>query len=382
MVETIHFTIGADLGIRLMEISQEHLLYNADVDKALNVFNESFGGGCPFDMQLELLIGKKVVEVDVEDQCFLVSDRKEHHNSVYPAMINLRHFFKEKEKQVNGHCKDFEQGLAILFKNFRYKNTYSVNFDIESVVKYIHGNDEDIIKELKYDYELSEMKTFIQLIKEFTEKTLKFSKLVKKLNFMFPDENIEFDTYQLTNLMEEMKNISNLDFSSYEENENENIELDNYISSIAEIDEVISKGIEPVDIMDNYSAGWLSPEGDYYALNGEIANMLHNQIADALQEKGIITETEDDYLSNDSWLEQQGWVKIHGNNIQFGGCLNHKIGKENVHMTDIQKKLVYDYCGILHGGIVRAGWRMTRVSAIRFRETDNLMLAKNYFDYN
>jgi len=53
------------------------------------------------------------------------------------------------------------------------------------------------------------------------------------------------------------------------------------------IDSVLEK-IKPVDIKDGYNAGWIAPNGDVYALKGVISNMLHNQIADALEKAGII----------------------------------------------------------------------------------------------
>jgi hypothetical protein len=48
-----------------------------------------------------------------------------------------------------------------------------------------------------------------------------------------------------------------------------------------EINKIVSEGIKPVEITDGYNAGWLAPDGTFYGLNGTIANMLHNQIADA-----------------------------------------------------------------------------------------------------
>jgi len=375
-VETVHFTIGEDLGIRLMEISQEHLLYDADIDKALNVFNLSFGGGCPIDLQYDLLIGDKVITVDVEDQSFIVVDREQYHNAIYPPKINLKQFFAEKQKQLEQHCKDINIGLKNLIKDLK-GDRFQMNFNALSIIEYIHGNDENIIKEIESN--LASEKNYISLIKNFITKSLKFSQLAKRLKIRYPD--IEFDIYDVVDLSKSMIAIRDLDFSFYDDDDN----IDTYINAISENNEIITNGIEPVDIMDNYSAGWLSPQGDYYALNGDIANMLHNEIADALQTKGIIPKTDNngDEINNpDSWLEQQGWVKIHDNNVQFAGCLNHKIGLDNVHMTDIQKKMIYEYCAILHGGIVKAGWRRLPVSAIRFRETDDLMLAKNYFNYD
>jgi len=112
--------------------------------------------------------------------------------------------------------------------------------------------------------------------------------------------------------------------------------------------------------------------------------MLHNQIASALYEAGVIPEGEDNEGNPDGWLEQNGWVKIHGNNINFAGCLNVRIGKRNVDLTDIQIKKIYEYCALCHNGMVKAGWRLEQVSAIRFKdiaEADLEGLYKKYFEF-
>jgi hypothetical protein len=175
-----------------------------------------------------------------------------------------------------------------------------------------------------------------------------------------------------------VQGLATQEYGLYLDEPDDNV-LDAYLDASKEIDEALSKGIEPVDIMQNYSAGWLSPDGMYYALNGEIANMLHNQIADALCDAGIIPADKND--NPDVWLEQAGWVKIHGNNVQFAGCLNYKLGKTNVHMTKTQREIIAKYIKLCHAGIVRMGWKLEKISAARFEMMDNLMLAKNYFEY-
>ena len=178
-------------------------------------------------------------------------------------------------------------------------------------------------------------------------------------------------------VMSEMQKVMNLNFRF----EPEDDEVKKYLNSVMEIDVILSKGIQPVDIMDNYSAGWLSPEGEYYALNGEIANMLHNQIADSLVEAGIIPEDE---ASPDAWLEQQGWVKIHDNNINYGGCLNHHIGLENVHINEKQVLIIANYIKECHNSIMRLGWKLQRVTPTIFValfRSDLQALNRNYFEF-
>ena len=362
--KTLHFRAGAQLGIRLIEIAQEHLLYGNDIDKALNVFNKSFGGGCPETIQLALLHGDKVIIVDEEKQEFIVVDREQYHDSIFPAKIDFEKYFELKQKELKKHCFELDSGLNFIINELRFKNTYRINFSVDAVINYIYGNDETIIDEIHNDYELDRMRGLIILTKEFIEKTMKLNEMSKRIQAMYTKLNIKFNIQDLLNLAQKMQNISKLEFIYFTE---------------GQIDKTLSDGIKPVDIMSNYTAGWLSPEGDYYALNGEIANFLHNQIADALMSKGIIP---DGKVNGDSWLEQQGWVKIHEDNVQFAGCLNSKLNKKNVHMTDIQKKMIYEYISMCHNSIVRAGWRLKKISATRFRDTDNLMLSKNYFSFD
>jgi hypothetical protein len=156
-----------------------------------------------------------------------------------------------------------------------------------------------------------------------------------------------------------------------------------YIDSAREIEEVLEKGIEPVDILDNYSAGWLSPEGEYYALNGEIANMLHNQIASALYEKGIIPQDEVNENNPDGWLCKNGWVKIHNNHILFDGWYNEKysLGQKNVDMTKKQIQAIYEFGQKCCGGVLKLGLGYSQVSAVNFQmlgDNQELMYEK-YF---
>lgn len=82
--------------------------------------------------------------------------------------------------------------------------------------------------------------------------------------------------------------------------------LKNHVKAAIEISEKLKDLIQPVDILDNYSAGWLSPTGEYFGLNGEISNMLHKTIADAIRERMIVLDgvdpLEDDDKNMDGWL--------------------------------------------------------------------------------
>jgi hypothetical protein len=158
--------------------------------------------------------------------------------------------------------------------------------------------------------------------------------------------------------------------------------VDNFIKSEREIRKTLEPGIKPIDILGGWSAGWLAPNGDYYALNGEISNMLHNQIADALVVAKIIPikDKDNDIRENpDRWLETNGWVKIHKDWILYDGWNLANYGGRSVPMTEIQKDKIYRYGQVCCNGILTLGFKREQISAARFGMTEIPML-KRYFD--
>jgi hypothetical protein len=384
-METVHFRIGADMGIILMNIAHEHLIYENDLKKAKRAFTESFGGDCPEDLLKALITGEMIILVDEEDQMFRVVPRGEfpHLDHLYPK-LDLVEFLEKKETELQRLTESFDTGLDFIINELRYKSRYATDFSVDAVVKYLYGNDKDMIAEIHDDFELNSMATTIALTRDFIEKSLKLQEMFKEIGKWYGLKNYELDTYELLNLVQKVQQIAKAEFHIFPEANNDTLRA--YVEASQKIQKTLDTGIEPVDIMQNWSAGWLSPEGEYYALNGEIGNMLHIQIADALQEKGIVSEKDKhDMAENpDSWLEQQGWVKIHGNNVQFAGNLNPNLDLPIVHLTDKQIDIIRDYIINCHACEIKAGWRLERTSIEMFTamaKRDKIALYKKYFDY-
>lgn len=97
-------------------------------------------------------------------------------------------------------------------------------------------------------------------------------------------------------------------------------------------------------------------------MNGEIANMLHNNLANALVEAGIIKE--DVVAGNpDGWMMQHGWVKIHGTQILFEGYIMEQYGLgRNIPLTTEQKNKLEEY-GQRTGGLLYLGFKKNRMTA-------------------
>ena len=146
--------------------------------------------------------------------------------------------------------------------------------------------------------------------------------------------------------------------------------LDNFLQSEREIGETIKRGIQPVEITDNYDAGWLSPSGVFYGLNGEYANMLHIQIADALMQARVIPREAD--CNADVWLEENGWVKIHGNIIHYDGYSQNP----KVRITEKQREELVRYGNVCHRGLLKFGYKFNLISMPIFSSIEPLMLGK------
>jgi hypothetical protein len=369
------------MGIILMNIAHEHLIYDNDFDKAVSTYTESFGGECPEDLVMQLLTGDMIILVDEKDQMFQVVPRGEfpHLDHLYPK-LNVVEYAEKIQTEINDRCADLKTGLNNLVRKFDGKHFMSFDFSAEAVMLAIYGNDEEMIAEIRDDYELQQWQLLIKLSYEFIQTSMKKAEVIRRLSGHL-ETPIEIDTYRLNEIATALQKIARLDFEPMD------TDVETYMKATQEIDRTLSEGIEPVDILDNWSAGWLSPEGEYYALNGEIANMLHIQIADALQKKGIIPETDEHGMEQnpDSWLEQQGWVRIHEDNVQFAGNLNQKLGKPNVRLTEKQITAIRDYITNCYACQIKAGWRREKASIGMFTAMamrDPIALNKKYFDYD
>lgn len=146
----------------------------------------------------------------------------------------------------------------------------------------------------------------------------------------------------------------------------------------------------PVDMKLNWNAGWLSPNGDFYGTNGDMSQMLHNELSDKLYEIGIIPQLESISTNPDRWLGENGWTKIHGNWILYEGYLIAKRTSfqdefdmpivKAVPMTKEQRDQISLYGKLCHGGKLRFGYKQEPISAARFEMIDDASIWK-LFDF-
>lgn len=376
-VKELHFTISEDFGILLSQIAQEHLLYNFSPEKAVTAITDSLMG-CPVDLALEILKGDKVITVDVDSQTCSVSEFIEGiHDKIGYNKPDLVTWYNKKLTEIVDNGFELKKLLEVMIVHMKYRNIHK-SYDFSQIIKFIRGDVKEIYDDIMETSDVDDLYRLTLVTKRYLETSVKIKSVLDWIRKTYSNDFDKSDTPEYSDYFDIISTISRLysnissdKFKEYKESEF--TELDNYMESVREINEVIEKGIEPVNILDNWSAGWLSPEGEYYALNGEIANMLHLQIADALQKIGVIPS--DDELKSetqDSWLEKNGWVKIHDDNINFAGCLNIRLGGKNVNLTEKQIDLIYQYGQVCCGGKLKMGWKRELISAAKFE-----MIARN-----
>jgi hypothetical protein len=144
--------------------------------------------------------------------------------------------------------------------------------------------------------------------------------------------------------------------------------LSEFMENEKKIEEYHQTELEPVEITEGYDAGWLSPDGDFYGLNGSVGNLLHLDIAERLLASKKIPVKE--MRNPDRWLEENGWVKVHHDWILFSGSFYGKT------LTEAQIEKLYRYSQVCHRGVLRLGIAQTQITAVRLRATEPLMLNK------
>lgn len=355
-MHTLSFTLDETAGVTVMNIAQEHLLYNYSPTRAVKMITDSLTG-CPLPLALEILKGDMVIFVCEEEgkQFFSVGNRDEYNDTIFPK-LNCVDFVQKKSKSIVSDAMGISAGIRLFMNRMKYSGGLHIRHDFSNLINLAQGNSEGVLKEIRNSEDFEQLELLIETTKNFIIESMK---VLAVADFMKKTWHKDFDGVT-DHMFEAGSDITELGglysemlrshFASYIEND----ELDAYISAVHKIDEIISEGITPVNIMDNYSAGWLSPDGTFYGVNGEIANMLHNNIASALYDKGIIPHEEEYEGNPDRYLLTNGWVKIHDNNISYESNLNQRLGfGENIFMNDLQIDIIEKYIQVHHKGIIK-----------------------------
>jgi hypothetical protein len=149
--------------------------------------------------------------------------------------------------------------------------------------------------------------------------------------------------------------------------------------------EYVKNKILQKDILDGYDAGWLSPEGIFYGMNGDTSSLLHVQIAEDLS-KGIykdkIETNKFGFRNSETYFTDHSWLKIHHNEV-YGYFRLYKDDKEDTRLfspTNEQIKSLCEYADKFFGGKVYTSPQIVKhtepVSTYKIRQADEFALRK------
>ena len=386
--KTLHFSIDKSFPVLIGNIAQEHLVYNLDIEKAVNTYIDSFS--MSRELAIMLLHGKDyVLRMEDDNETVYMTERED--SDEYP-MINckdvIRWFLEDlsRESSILSEC----------IKNIQNKdNTFDASYSFEELYYFIYGAKhtsefaDDLMNRIKLkinndsyydcDVDFSNFVQSLEYIKQWKETAYKKFKVIKFMidnNWISPKEINELvcNEISMKEVLEEYYYICNAynDITRTEISDDIVKEFMNFVTSMNNIANAVDV-IQPITPSVKKDAYWLSPEGELYGMNGDYNSMVHLQIADALINAGII-EVEDNRFV-DSYLEEHGWCKIHHNWILFDPYVPMKTAGRPVpikYLTEEQVKVIAEYLKNHCNGFGKFGYKHTQVSFVTFKAMDDI----------
>lgn len=382
----LNFTVGENLPVLLGNLAQEKLIYEQDPVAAIEVFTKSLG--MPEDIALECLSGiNRVLCFDSQTEDVYLDLRKNLPDSSYPILDTE----KLRSRWLSELREDIDSYRGVFLNDINLGVSINIDIDLRDLIDIFLGRGYDIkdrvyskIMNLFEDREEEYVDTTVRvgyLVGTFLEWSIGLFKKYDTLKFLeerallpLNTESTEDLNYILRNSVRVYNDIKRLleELDYVEEIKKHCIDTLRLYQTNPITSKLLQCNILPVSIEDNYSAGWLSPDGDFFGMNGEYADMLHTKISDLLYLDGIIPEERN--YAKDTYLELNGWVKIHGKFIQFSCEDVTTEGKFKVtrYLTEKQVKAIYRYGQICYNGLLHFGYQQKPISVALFSMMDDI----------
>lgn len=355
------FTIGKGFGQMLQRIAWEKLTEKYNPREAVEIITKSLLG-CTEGMAVDILDGKIILGEDEATQEVLGTPGAggKFNDWIREQRIHL----EEEAKEWVWVLERLRQTIADAGGKFEFSVRYP------ELISYLSGEKDaglldnphsDTVEQIKGAVEGAT--NFFVKVSEVYEVIVWMCDALNTSRVLFSDSVLRVRAI-LDSLMcsdpEVEASIRKQDFQKQR--------LSEFMENEMRIEEYHKTELEPVEITDGYDAGWLSPEGDFYGLNGSTGNLLHLNIAERLLASKRIPVKE--MRNPDRWLEENGWVKVHHDWILFSGSFYGKT------LTEAQIEKLYRYGQVCHRGVLRLGTAQTQITAVRLRATEPIMLNK------
>ena len=369
----VNFTIGDGFGKMLYNLAVEKVLEGMNPEAGIKTITDSLIG-CPVNYAISVLKGD--IFLDVENENVILIDNYDELSHPYtPRSIDA--FVKSKSDYYMQQIEDWKPVLAAFRESFTRDNVFLMEkMSASKIFQYFMGEAEiEELFENADDNVIVNTKYIAQGVQNCLKLVMDWVTYLRKVHKMLDvDTTYHINTIetQAASLQRCINQIYEMCLRPLERTDNDLVTR--FLDSTHQIDEVISTGIKPVNIEDKYDACWIAPDGTTYGLNGEYANMLHNTIADALIDAGIVSYKSDEEKKYGSHflLEKRGFVKVHHDNVLFSGY-DDSIRKS---MTAEQVKQLIKYGNNCYGGKLFFDYDKKFCSTAKLSSMEPLMYRK------
>lgn len=355
------FTIGKGFGQMLQRIAWEKLTEEYNPREAVEIITKSLLG-CTEGMAVDILDGKIILGEDEATHEVLGTPGAggKFNDWIREQRIHLEEEAKEWVKSLEGIRQEIADAGGKFEFSVRYPELISyLSGDKDAgLLDYPHSN---VVEQIKGVVEGAN--GFFVRVSEVYEVIVWMCDALNTSRVILPDPVLSMHTI-LDSLMCSDPEVE----ASIRKQDLQKQQLSEYMENEMKIEEYHKTELKPVEITEGYDAGWLSPEGDFYGLNGSVVNLLHLSIAERLLASKKIPVKE--MQNPDRWLEENGWVRVHHDWILFSGSFYGKT------LTEAQIDKLYRYGQACCKGVLLLGTSQEPITAVRLRATEPLMLNK------
>lgn len=355
------FTIGKGFGQMLQRIAWEKLTEKYNPREAVEIITKSLPG-CTEGMAVDILDGKIILGEDEATQEVLGTPGAggKFNDWIREQRIHLEEEAKEWVKSLEG----IRQEIAEAGGKFEFTVRYP------ELVSYISGCEDAGLLDNPHSGTVEQIKGVVEGANGFFVRVGEVYEVIVWMCDALNTSRVLFSdsVLRVRAILDSLACSDPEVEASIRKQDFQNQRLSGYMENELKIEEYHKTELKPVEITDGYDAGWLSPEGDFYGLNGGVCNLPHLDIAEQLLASKKIPAKE--MQNPDRWLEENGWVKVHHYWILFPGSLYGKT------LTDVQIEKLYRYGQACCKGVLLLGTSQESITAARLRETEPIMLNK------
>ncbi len=412
----MNFTIGENLGDILIEIAQEKIK-NCKFDDAIYTYSNTFPG-ITKGLILKILKNELVVVTNDDHQTISLTDdeniKKKNQHNIYDWNIITKNIIDDIQNElqtivlyksnikfdINDYCL-----YRIILNPINDKNRDELSPINTLVARYISGEKLSLTKLPPLAHLLDEgnenffgldeeyknlyiICKYVDCIRHLYKNIIKLDKLYHFLienkliaHIRFIEDIFERSISQfLLPFVDEDKGYHHplCDKPILELKQN----ILNNIKNTACGKEFLENGIVTKNIEDGYDAGYLTPEGVFYGLNGSANELLHTQLTDMLTSK-LYSDTKYNSLDSEyNLMKQYGLMKIHGDHVYGFFTFNkEEAEKEGIFCpTDKQIDAICRYANLYHRGEINTdtglGYHPVRISALK--QMDEIALRNTF----